>query len=159
MSDALAIFQAKKLVSASAWSRSFFATEMILLIEQTIRFTPDDFKRILPFTNEMFHCNFLTSSFNTDWSLEYGNESNGYVLRSVPRLFNNGSCSCVVSSNCQQPLRVGPSDVILPGLVIGCSRPSMDCGYQRWHVSSRRHALPTSLAISNTTPKRMAHHR
>ena len=27
----------------------------------------------------------------------------------------------MVSDGCQQPLRVGPADVILPGLVIGCS--------------------------------------
>lgn len=69
----------------------------------------------------MIHGNLLASSFNTDWSLEYGNQSDGYLLRSVPRLLNNGSCSCMVSNGCHQPLRVGPSDVILPGLVIGCS--------------------------------------
>ncbi|CAF4641241.1 unnamed protein product [Rotaria sp. Silwood1] len=31
------------------------------------------------------------------------------------------TCNCAVSSTCQQPLRIGPSDLILPGLVIGCS--------------------------------------
>ena len=63
----------------------------------------------------------IANAFNTDWEIEYGTESNGYLLRGVPRLFANGSCNCVVSSDCQRPLRIGPPDLVLPGLVVGCS--------------------------------------
>src|SRR5579862_2927204 len=33
----------------------------------------------------------------------------------------NNTCNCVVSNSCQGYLRVGPADLILPGLVVGCS--------------------------------------
>ena len=69
----------------------------------------------------MFRGNLIANAFNTDWTLEYGNASNGYLLRGVARLFANGSCNCVISSDCQQPLRIGPPDLVLPGLVVGCS--------------------------------------
>ena len=68
----------------------------------------------------MLHCNLIPPAFNTDWSLEYGNASNDYLLRSVPRPFANSTCNCEVSGKCQQVLRVGPPDLVLPGLVIGC---------------------------------------
>jgi hypothetical protein len=115
------VFQAKKLVTASAWSRSFFEEQTSSSTKQTIRFTAAAFARLFPHATEMFHCALLPTAFNNDWSLEYGNETNGYLLRTAPRLFSNGSCNCLISSDCQQPLRVGPPDLILPGLVIGCS--------------------------------------
>jgi hypothetical protein len=58
---------------------------------------------------------------NTDWSLEYGDASNGYLLRSIPREYGNNSCNCMVSRQCQRPLRIGPPDSFLPGLVLSCS--------------------------------------
>ena len=42
-------------------------------------------------------------------------------MSGVPRLFTNGSCNCVLSGDCQQPLRIGPPDLVLPGLVVGCT--------------------------------------
>ena len=71
--------------------------------------------------SSLYRDNLIANAFDTDWRLEYGDASNGYVLRSVPHWFANGSCNCVVSSECQRPLRIGPSDLVLPGLVAGCS--------------------------------------
>jgi hypothetical protein len=65
--------------------------------------------------------NLIVNAFNTDWTLEYGNTANGYLLRDVPRLFANGSCNCVLFDGCQQPLQIGPPDLVLPGLVVGCT--------------------------------------
>ncbi|UJR12577.1 hypothetical protein I4U23_016753 [Adineta vaga] len=58
--------------------------------------------------------------FNTDWSLEYGNVSNNYFLRSVPREFSNGTCNCVVSDAYYESMRIGPPELVLPGLIVGC---------------------------------------
>ena len=69
----------------------------------------------------LYRGNLIVNAFNTDWTLEYGNASNGYLLRGVPRVFSNSSCNCILSSDCQQPLRIGPPDLVLPGLVVGCS--------------------------------------
>ncbi|CAF0959993.1 unnamed protein product [Rotaria sordida] len=69
---------------------------------------------------EMFHLSFLPTTFNTDWLLEYGDESDGYLIRSVPRVFTNSTCNCMISGACQEPLRIGPPGLFLPGLVVGC---------------------------------------
>ncbi|CAF4194499.1 unnamed protein product, partial [Rotaria sordida] len=69
----------------------------------------------------MFQISMLPSSFNNDWLLQYGNEQNDYLLRSVPRLFTNSTCNCAASDKCQEPLRIGPPNLVLPGLVKGCS--------------------------------------
>ncbi|CAF1384713.1 unnamed protein product [Rotaria sp. Silwood1] len=69
----------------------------------------------------IWQTNAFPTSFNTDWSIEYGNESNDYLLRSIPRAFQNSTCTCVTSNQCRQPLRIGPPGLLLPGLVVGCS--------------------------------------
>ena len=69
----------------------------------------------------MYRGNLIANAFNTDWALEYGDSFNGYLLRGTPRSFANGSCNCVLSGDCQQPARVGPPHLVLPGLVVGCS--------------------------------------
>jgi hypothetical protein len=42
------------------------------------------------------------------------------VMRHVPRIFANSTCHCAVSSDCHEPLRIGPPHLNLPGLKIGC---------------------------------------
>ncbi|CAF3850213.1 unnamed protein product [Rotaria sp. Silwood1] len=96
---------------------------------ETVNQTINDYKslfraeaiRVVNFLVLLLYNNFIPTSFNTDWTLEYGDESNSFLIRSIPRTFDNSTCNCAVSSTCQQPLRIGPSDLILPGLVIGCS--------------------------------------
>ena len=108
------------MVGASAISRGLFETEVASAINQFIIQIPARFQWLFRRLTEMFHGNLLPTAFNTDWSLKYGNESNDYLLRSVPRAFINSTCTCAVSDKCQQFLRIGPPDLILPGLVIGC---------------------------------------
>ncbi|CAF3599747.1 unnamed protein product [Rotaria sp. Silwood1] len=69
----------------------------------------------------MFKVSLLPAAFNNDWLLQYGNELNDYLIRSVPRVFINSTCNCAVSDMCQEPLRIGPPHLVLPGLVKGCS--------------------------------------
>ncbi|CAF3887199.1 unnamed protein product [Rotaria sp. Silwood1] len=85
------------------------------------RILKNDFQRTQYFLSEMFHLSFLPTTFNTDWLLEYGNESNDYLIRSIPRIFTNTTCNCMISGKCQEPLRIGPPDLFLPGLVVSCS--------------------------------------
>lgn len=73
---------------------------------------PSGFQRMIPIHTEFFHCNHLPTVSNADYLLEYGDASNNYLLRNIPPTFVNGTCNCVVSSLCQQALRIG--------LVIGC---------------------------------------
>ncbi|CAF1387013.1 unnamed protein product [Rotaria sordida] len=35
-------------------------------------------------------------------------------------MFSNGTCNCVTSTTCQEPMRIGPPDLVIPGLVVGC---------------------------------------
>jgi hypothetical protein len=100
------------------------------------------FQIIIPFVTEILESNMLPTAFNTDWTIEYGNESNGYLTRSIPRLYMNDTCNCVVSNSCQNYLRIGPSNLILPGLVIGCtplqglSMSTLECFYSTSCIST-----------------------
>ncbi|CAF3648582.1 unnamed protein product [Rotaria socialis] len=38
----------------------------------------------------------------------------------LPRIYSNITCNCAASDAYQRLLRIGPSDLILPGLVVGC---------------------------------------
>jgi hypothetical protein len=89
-------------------------------LQQYVQLMPLNFQRLQRFCVEIFQFNFYPTAFNTDWSLQFGNESDGYLVRSVPRIYN-GTCNCMITSDCHQPLRIGPVDLVLPGLVTGCS--------------------------------------
>ncbi|CAF3891815.1 unnamed protein product [Rotaria sp. Silwood1] len=93
---------------------------MNVIINELIKRTPLDFRRLGRATTAILEVNLIPTAFNTDWSIEYGNASNDYVLKNVPVMYANGTCNCAVSSECQAPLRIGPSDLILPGLFVGC---------------------------------------
>ena len=95
-------------------------TQTSAVIKQLIRTVPISFRRSMGLMTDLMAESLIPSAFNTDWSMEYGNVSNDYLVRNVPRQFKNSTCYCVVSSSCQEPLLIGPPDLILPGLVIGC---------------------------------------
>jgi hypothetical protein len=70
---------------------------------------------------DLLYFNLAPNFLNTDWSLEFGDERNGYLIRSIPHQYGNNSCNCMVSRQCQRPLRIGPPDLLLPGLALSCS--------------------------------------
>lgn len=100
------------------------------------------FRTVIPCITEIFEGNLLPTAFNTDWTIEYGNESNGYLTRSIPRLYMNNTCNCVVSNSCQDYLRVGPSNLTLLGLIIGCTPfeglrlSTLECFYSTGCIST-----------------------
>ena len=80
-----------------------------------------DYRYAWQYILAIFDANLYATAFNTDWSLEPGNLSNGYLIRHVSMIFPNGNCSCITSATCQRSLHVGPVEVILPGLFVGCT--------------------------------------
>jgi hypothetical protein len=90
------------------------------MVESIIERLPYNYRRGYELINELLHNSLLTSAFNTDWLAEFGDQSNGYRVRNVPREYNNGTCNCVVSKVCNESMRIGPPDLVLPGLVVGC---------------------------------------
>ncbi|CAF1630804.1 unnamed protein product [Adineta ricciae] len=117
---AISNFNQTMLVTSTAVSRASFASQTVEIIRQLTEQTPMNFRRLFNLIIEVSTGAVIPSFFNTDWSLEYGNLSNDYLLRSVPRKFTNSTCNCVVSNACNESMRIGPSDLILPGLVVGC---------------------------------------
>ncbi|CAF3049919.1 unnamed protein product [Rotaria sp. Silwood2] len=93
---------------------------MNVILNELIKRAPLDFRRLLLASTALVEVNLIPTAFNTDWSIEYRNASNDYVLRNVPVMYANGTCNCAVSSECQAPLRIGPPELVLPGLVVGC---------------------------------------
>lgn len=118
--NAISVFNNTILVSFTALSRASFTSQTAAIISQFIELTPVSDRRMNRFLAELGQGALLPTAFNTDWLIEYGNASNDYLLRSVPRHFANKTCNCLASSACYEPMRVGPPDLILPGLVVGC---------------------------------------
>ena len=113
-------FNATTLTSSLILSREAFHSRIALLIRQLIRQMPCRFGNALKLMARLIAINTYPSAFNTDWLVEYGDASNDFAIRNLPRLFDNGTCNCVSNETCQEPLRVGPPGLTLPGLVIGC---------------------------------------
>lgn len=117
----ISYFNKTSLISKLVLSRSVFESQSNAIVNQLIKLTPLDFRRLIRITIELLETNLIPTAFGTDWSIEYGNASNDYLMRNIPRMYTNGTCNCVVSNECQEPLKIGPSYIVLPGLVIGCS--------------------------------------
>ena len=109
------------LLSSTVFPRSDFTIRANQAIKNHFGTLEGTTKNLIGQITAAYRGNMIGNAFNTDWTLEYGNISNGYLLRGVPRLFANSSCNCVLSGDCQQPLRIGPPDLVLPGLVVGCT--------------------------------------
>lgn len=114
-------FNSQLLIGTAVLSRNSFIETVNGTINDALSMLYFSIHHIIIAIAEMAEASVIPTSFNTDWSLEYGNESNSFLIRSIPHIFNNSTCNCAVSSMCQQPLRIGPPDLILPGLVVGCS--------------------------------------
>ena len=118
--QAISNFIATTFMSSLILSRDSFVSQASLIIGQFIEQLPVTFRRMAPLMTEVMATNLFVSAFNTDWLIEYGNDTNDYLLRNIPRLFTNGTCNCVVSNSCQELMRIGPPGLTLPGLVVGC---------------------------------------
>jgi hypothetical protein len=114
-------FSGKTLLTAFTLSRNSFETEATKIIDSFIQLQPAEFQRNTRFNIELLSFNLVPNFLSTDWSLELGDMSNSYITHSIPREYGNNSCNCMVSRECQRPLRVGPPDLFLPGLVLSCS--------------------------------------
>lgn len=110
----------RTLIGMTTLSRASFTSEIDLIIDQITERLPVNYRRGYGLITELMHNSLLSTAFNTDWLLEFENEFNRYRLRSVPREYANGTCNCVVSNDCNEPLRIGPPELTLPGLVVGC---------------------------------------
>ncbi|CAF2550942.1 unnamed protein product [Rotaria sp. Silwood2] len=121
VNNTLSTFNEITLVTSLLLSRASFKSQIEVIISQLIDSVPLDFRRTVSFTTEIIQSNIIPTAFNTDWFIKYGNDSNDYLLQFIPRMYTNGTCNCIISSTCQEPLRIGPTNVTLPGLVIACS--------------------------------------
>jgi hypothetical protein len=117
----LPAFNASTFLTAFVLSRSAFQAEAVRIIDTLIRLIPINFKLVVRYNMDLIYFNQAPNFLNTDWSLEFGNESNDYLIRSIPHAYENGSCNCMISRQCRRPLRIGPPDLPLPGLVLSCS--------------------------------------
>ena len=130
---AVSSFNDTTLISTLALPRDSFVSQTSVIIREFTAKVPISFKRIVRLITELIAAGAMPSTFNTDWLIEFGNSSNGYLMRNVPRPFANGTCNCLVSDACQEPMRIGVPDLVLPGLVIGCSplhslrRSTLEC--------------------------------
>ncbi|CAF4177053.1 unnamed protein product, partial [Rotaria sp. Silwood2] len=110
----------RQVVENRVLSRAAFELQTTGIIADFIERAPNYFRRILFFIIELLRNTLSPTAFNTDWLLEFTDWSRVYLLQSVPRMFSNGTCNCVTSTTCQEPMQIGPPDLVFPGLVVGC---------------------------------------
>lgn len=120
VTDAIITLNQTSLITASAISRAAFESRVKVILIQLGPAAADNFHRIFSFMIELARNTLAPTAFNTDWLLEYRNSSSSYLLRGVPRTFRNSTCNCLISETCQESLQVGPLDLVLPGLYVGC---------------------------------------
>lgn len=156
--QAISVFKSTTLLSSLILSRDSFASHVSVIVNQFVEQISVTFRRIAPLILEIMASNLLISAFNTDWLIEYGNTTNGYLLRNIPRLFANGTCNCAVSNSCQELMRIGPSDIILPGLVVGCwpihglRMSTLECFYSSSCINSIISYLDYYTLIDGSPP-------
>ena len=109
------------LITPKTLSRQSFISEISAMVDSIKERLPVNYRRGYSLIIELMQTSLLSSAFNTDWLLDFGNASNSYVVQSKPRLYNNGTCNCVTSKYCNDYLRIGPPEVLIPGLKVGCS--------------------------------------
>lgn len=114
-------FNRSTVVSDTVLPRISFESQTSQIIAQFMQQVPLNYRRFLHFSTEMLHGNLLPTLDNSDWLLEFGNESDSYLIRATPRVFINSTCMCATSGMCNQQMRIGPPDLMIPGLVVGCS--------------------------------------
>lgn len=146
------------MVGAVAKTRLLFEAETVQKLRQFIKLLPTSIVPIANFVLEIFHFNLLPTAFNTDWLLEYGDESNGFLIQSIPRVFTNSTCNCMISRKCKEPLRVGPPNLFLPGLVVGCSpidglrMSTLECFFSSDCISTILTYLEYYIQINGSLP-------
>ena len=152
------VFGNRVLIDSTTYTRSTLESFVTSSMDVIRIQAPAHFRMIIPFITEMLQGNLLPTVFNTDWIIEYGNESNGYLTQSVPRLYMNGTCNCVTSNSCQNYLRIGPAELVLPGLVVGCSpieglrMSTLDCFYSSDCISNIINHLEYYIQMNGSQP-------
>lgn len=147
-------FTAKSLLSPAS-----FKQEIDALIDNYLLFAIDGFEKMVQISQSFIANVQLPSAFNKDWLVHYGNQSNGYILRSTPRVFTrNGSCICLTSQTCREPLHIGPPELELPGLVVGCmplhgvQMSTLECFYSNSCITTIINHLEYYTAMDGSHP-------
>lgn len=146
------------LVSATAMSRDSFQSEVRGILSQLVEQTPILFWSIISFTTDLSQGSQFATAFNTDWLIEIGNASNDYLLRNIPIEFPNSTCTCSTSGSCTRPMRIGPSDLLLPGLVVSCwplnglFMSTLECFYSSTCINSILNHLNYFTEIDGSPP-------
>ena len=151
-------FDQTALISSFALSRADFVARTSVIMRDYIYTVPLTFIRFTKLTTELLAANLFASTFNTDWLIEFGNASNNYLVRNVPRWYNNHTCNCAVSDECQEPMRIGPPEKVFPGLVIGCMpihglrMSTLECLYSSTCVNDILSYLEYYTAVDGSAP-------
>ncbi|UJR24192.1 hypothetical protein I4U23_027158 [Adineta vaga] len=146
------------IISTTTMSRVYFESTITDIVNQITRRLPVNYRRGYNLITELIHNSLLSNAFNTDWLLEFGNASNGYILRSVPYEYANDTCNCVVSKDCNQSLRIGPLDLVIPGLVVGClpidglRMSSLECFFSQSCINTIINYLDYYMLMDGSLP-------
>lgn len=146
------------LVTPLALFRTSFESQMTEIIAELARRVASDSRNTVSSINVFWDANPLATAFNTNWLIKYTDASNDHLIRAVPRPYANSTCTCAISNQCQEPLQIGPPDLILPGLIMGClpttglRMSTLECFYSQTCINTIIDHLEYYTEINGSLP-------
>ena len=104
LTNALKVFENRELITVEPLSNATFSGQIESRVINFIRRTKSDYRRILHFITQSFHVNQLVTLFMKNWKIEFTDEEQNHIFKSVPSRFASSNCTCAISSDCRENL-------------------------------------------------------
>ncbi|CAF1327145.1 unnamed protein product, partial [Rotaria sordida] len=155
VTNAAHTFASKTFVSVEAITSKSFEIQVASSLNTFIQQTPLTFLHTLQFIRDAFRSNQLQNMFMTTWEIAFTTAAENYIVATIPRSYNNGTCLCAtsLSATCWRPLDfvLHQRTITLPGLVGGClpvdglRQSTMECLFDSTCLSMLSTLLNSSM--------------
>ncbi len=98
------VFYNRELITVETLTNSTFEIKIKSFIFNFIRQTKSDYRRIFSFIINSFRVNQLLNLFTKNWKIDFTNENENYLIKTIPHRFSSSNCTCAIQSNCSEPL-------------------------------------------------------
>ena len=161
--NAINTFISDTFVSVEPLTRTDFNDQIDSSLRTLIEQTPITFEHPLNHIVDTLRANQLTHLFLSNWMIGFSTASEYFVFSSQPLSYNNGTCSCAISTgaSCWWPLTFlseNQINVTLPGLRGGClpvdglRQSTLECLYDSNCLAIIRSLINTTFIPLIPTP-------
>ena len=95
-------FQEKELITIETMKKNSFQIQIDNLIRNFLREMKSEYRRRILFVMNSFHVNQLLNLFLRNWNVSFTNETENYLIQTIPQRFSSKNCSCAIAANCHE---------------------------------------------------------